>query len=319
MHNIDFSGRVAVVTGAGGGLGRSHALELARRGASVIVNDLGGSGSGQGASQRAAAAVVEEIRKAGGTAVANYDSVSTRAGGAAIIEAALDSYGRIDIVINNAGFLRNKKFEDLGDGELDAIIDVHLKAAFYVTQPAYRRMKAQKYGRVVLTSSASGAFGSPEQSNYGAAKAGLLGLMNCLAWEGKSHGVLVNSILPTAHTRLAQEMSAEWYSQMMPQNVRFDVIAPTGDPGYVTPLVVYLSSERCNVSGAIYSATGGRFARAFIGVTEGWFGPLERPATAEEIAEHLVEIENRSTYYLPESVTAEGLPIIEKRLKMQSS
>lgn len=316
MSKIDFENRVVVVTGAGGGLGRSYALELARRGAAVVVNDLGGSGAGAGSSSRAADAVVDEIRATGGKAVANYDSVSTRAGGNAIIETALDSFGRIDALINNAGFLRNRKFEDMGDAELDAIIDVHLKAAFYVSQPAYRYMKQQGYGRILFTSSASGAFGSPEQTNYGAAKAGLLGLMNCLAWEGKQHGVLANALLPTAGTRLMQEMSPEWYAQMMPQNVRFDVIAPTGDPSYVTPLAVYLVSEKCQATRAIYSATGGRFARAFIGVSQGWLGPVEQPASVEDIDANLAKIDDLSAVDYPQSVTDEGLPIIERRLKL---
>lgn len=316
MNSINFDGRVAVVTGAGGGLGRSYALELARRGAAVVVNDLGGSGSGTGSSSRAADSVVEEILAAGGRAVANYDSVSTRTGGTAIIESALDNFGRVDALINNAGFLRNRKFEDMSDTELDAVIDVHLKAAFYVSQPAYRYMKQQGYGRILFTSSASGAFGSPEQTNYGAAKAGLLGLMNCLAWEGKQHGVLANALLPTAGTRLMQEMSAEWYAQMMPQDVRFDVIAPTGDPSYVTPLAVYLVSERCQATRAIYSATGGRFARAFIGVSEGWLGPVEHPASVEDIDANLAQIDDLSAVDYPESVTAEGLPIIQRRLKL---
>jgi NAD(P)-dependent dehydrogenase (short-subunit alcohol dehydrogenase family) len=316
MSLIDFNNRVAVITGAGGGLGRSYALELARRGAAVVVNDLGGTGTGTGSSHRAADSVVAEISEAGGRAIANYDSVSTRSGGEAIIESALDHFGRIDSLINNAGFLRNKSFEDLGDEELDAIIDVHLKAAFYVSQPAYRWMKPNSYGRILFTSSASGAFGSPQQTNYGAAKAGLLGLMQCLAWEGKKHGVLVNAMLPTAGTRLMQEMSAEWYAQMMPQDVRFDLIAPTGNPDYVTPLAVYLVSERCQATQAIYSATGGRFARAFVGVGEGWLGPAEHPATVEDIEANLAKIDDVSTYYRPESVTAEGLPVIEQRLKL---
>jgi NAD(P)-dependent dehydrogenase (short-subunit alcohol dehydrogenase family) len=316
MTSIRFNDRVVVVTGAGGGLGRAYALEFARRGAAVVVNDLGGSGAGLGASQRAADQVVEEIRAAGGKAVANYDSVSTRAGGQAIIDSAMDAYGRVDAVVNNAGFLRNKKFEDLGDAELDAIIDVHLKAAFYVTQPAYRIMQKQKYGRVVFTASASGAFGSPEQTNYGAAKAGLLGLMHCLALEGRKHGVLANALLPTAGTRLMQEMSPEWYAEMLPQQAGMEILAPTYDPAYVMPMVVYLASEQCSTTRQIYSATGGRFARAFVAVTEGWYGPLEKPATVEDIAAQIATIEDTRRFDIPESVTDEGRPVLARRLQM---
>jgi NAD(P)-dependent dehydrogenase (short-subunit alcohol dehydrogenase family) len=159
MTHIRFDGRVAIITGAGNGLGRDYALELARRGAKVVVNDLGGSGSGQGASHSAADLVVAEIRDASGEAVASHDSVSTRSGGEAIVQTALDAYGKVDICINNAGFLRNGRFEDLDDGQIDSIIDVHLKGAFYVAQPAYRAMRRNGYGRFLFTGSASAMFG----------------------------------------------------------------------------------------------------------------------------------------------------------------
>lgn len=321
MSQITFTDRVVAITGAGRGLGREHALDFARRGAAVVVNDLGGTGFGAGASNSAADEVVAEIRAAGGRAVANYDSVGTRSGGQAIIECAMDNFGRIDAVVNNAGFLRNKVFEGLGDAELDDIIDVHLKAAFYVTQPAYRVMQRQGYGRIVFTSSASGAFGSPEQTNYGAAKAGLLGLTNCLAWEGRKHGILVNAVLPTAGTRLAQEMSQQWYDEMVGE-VHPDaaVLAPTHDPSYVTPVVVYLASEQNTATRGFYSATGGRFAKVVPAVTHGWFGPLERPATAEEIAEHFADIESdEHGYDLPESVIDEGRPVLARRLQQTGS
>ncbi|MFJ9565276.1 SDR family NAD(P)-dependent oxidoreductase [Streptomyces fuscichromogenes] len=318
MSQITFTDRVVAITGAGRGLGREHALDLARRGAAVVVNDLGGTGAGSGSSTSAADEVVAEIRAAGGRAVANYDSVSTRAGGRAVTECAMDSFGRLDAVVNNAGFLRNKVFEDLEDAELDDIVDVHLKAAFYVTQPAYRVMQSQGYGRIVFTSSASGAFGSPEQTNYGAAKAGLLGLTNCLAWEGHRHGVLVNAVLPTAAgTRLTKEMSQEWFDEMVgPLPLDTGILAPAQDPSYVTPLVVYLASEQNTATRGFYSATGGRFAKVVTAVTHGWFGPLERPATAEEIAGHFTEIESdEQGYYLPQSVIDESRPVLAHRLQ----
>lgn len=322
MSDITFTDRVVAVTGAGRGLGREYALEFARRGAAVVVNDLGGSGAGTGASASAADEVVAEITAAGGRAVACYDSVSTRSGGRAVTECALDSFGRVDAVVNNAGFLRNKPFDELGDAELDDILDVHLKAAFYVTQPAYRHMCEQGYGRVVFTSSASGAFGSPEQTNYAAAKAGLLGLTSSLAWEGQEHGVLVNAVLPVAGTRLVAEMSARWHERM---GVRADPDAqaqapalPDG-PAYVTPLTVYLASERNTTTRGFYSAVGGRFAKVRVGVTEGWSAAEDRPATVEEVAGHLADIESDETGYdFPVNVLDEARAVLARKARRQT-
>lgn len=206
---ISFDGRTVIVTGAGSGLGRWYALELGKRGAAVVVNDLGTSIRGDGQSHSAADAVVDEIRAAGGKAAASYDSVATSAGGEAIIATALRAFGRVDAVINNAGTLRNASFESLTDEIIDAMIDVHLKGAFYVTRPAYRLMKAQRYGRIVFTASSVGVFGNETQTAYGAAKAGLIGLMQSLANEAVPHGVNVNVILPTGATRLAAAMDPE--------------------------------------------------------------------------------------------------------------
>ena len=184
MSDISFDGRVAVVTGGGGGLGRSYSLELARRGARVIVNDLGGSVDGSGSGNRAADAVVEEIESAGGEAIPNYDSVSSPEGGEAIIGAALDAFGKVDVVINNAGILRDRSFSNMTLEDLHGVLDTHLKGAFYVSMPAFKVMKENSYGRFVHTSSNSGIFGNFGQSNYGAAKMGLVGLSNVLAIEG---------------------------------------------------------------------------------------------------------------------------------------
>ncbi len=208
---IRFDGRVAIVTGAGSGLGRDYATELAKRGAKVVVNDLGGSGAGTGASHRPADAVVNAIRSAGGEAVASHDSVATRSGGEAIVRTALDAFGRVDIVINNAGFLRNNRFEDLSDSQIDAIVDVHLKGAFYVSQPAYRVMAANKYGRFIFTGSASAMFGHAWQANYAAAKGGLMGLSHIVAIEGSAHGIHSNLMLPNANSRLADEMTTGFH------------------------------------------------------------------------------------------------------------
>jgi NAD(P)-dependent dehydrogenase (short-subunit alcohol dehydrogenase family) len=311
MSDIRFDDRVAVVTGAGNGLGRDYALALAARGAAVVVNDLGGSGSGHGASHSAADAVVAEIVAAGGRAVASHDSVATRAGGAAIIEAAMDSWGRVDAVINNAGFLRNKAFDELTDDEIDPIFDVHLKGAFHVSQPAFKIMKRQRYGRLLFTASASGVFGSPLQSNYGAAKAGLVGLTHCVALEGEEHGILANALLPVSHSRLVFEMSEEWAVKVK-ISPDMALLGSRGTPPFVTPMVLYLTSERCTATRHIYSASGGRYARAFIGVGEGWMVPDKTPPSAEDIERHFAQIGSDAGYYVPRSVADEFTPVLEK-------
>lgn len=306
-----FDGRVVVITGAGNGLGREYALQLAARGAQVVVNDLGGSGSGIGSSHSAADGVVAEIRAAGGQAVANHDSVATRAGGKAIIETAMDAWGRVDAVINNAGFLRNVAFEDMTDEQLNPIIDCHLKGAFYVSQPAFRIMKQQRYGRLLFTASASGVFGSPLQSNYGAAKTGLVGLMHCVALEGEEHGILANALLPMSQSRLVHEMSEEW-ARMAKLSPDMGLLGSRGTPPYVAPLVIYLISEQCKATRHVYSALAGRYARAFVGVGEGWMRSDETPPSVEEIQKHFEEIGSANGYYVPESVTDEFTPLLYK-------
>lgn len=289
MDDIRFDGRVAVITGAGGGLGRAYALELARRGARVVVNDLGGSGSGHGSSRSMADGVVAEIAASGGEAIANYDSVATRAGGQAIVEAALDTWGRLDICINNAGFLRNNRFEDLTDEQIDPVLDVHLKAAFYVSQPAYRVMRAQGYGRLLFTASASGLFGHAWQANYAAAKAGVVGLSNVIALEGADYGIHSNVILPTSgETRLAQEMTEGFLE--IPSFARAIgnaewAPAERGSIGFNVPLAVYLVSEQCRATHQIFSSSGGRYARVAIVAAEGWVSPPGPHApSVEELA-----------------------------------
>ncbi len=255
MQELRLDGRVAVITGAGGGLGRSHALELARRGAYVVVNDLGGALDGQGSSESAAQHVADEITARGGVAVANHDSVATPEGGEAIVQTAIDAFGRVDVLINNAGILRDKAFHKMDADVINQVIDVHLKGAFFVTQPAFRRMREQRYGRIVSTTSASGLFGNFGQANYGAAKAGLAGLTRVLAIEGAEHGIAANAIAPIASTRMTEGILGD--------------LSPRVSPSSVSPLVAYLASEECSVNGHIYSVAGGRIARIFIGETEG--------------------------------------------------
>jgi NAD(P)-dependent dehydrogenase (short-subunit alcohol dehydrogenase family) len=255
MTDLRFDGRVAIITGAGGGLGCSHALELARRGAQILVNDLGGALDGSGSSMSAADRVVDEIAAFGGTAAPNHDSVATPEGGQAIVQAALDAFGRVDIVINNAGILRDKAFHKMDNTMIDAVIDVHLKGAFYVSQPAFRLMREQGYGRIVNTTSASGLFGNFGQANYGAAKAGLAGLTRVLALEGAGRGINVNAIAPIASTRMTEDILGDLAAKVSPESV--------------SPLVAYLAHEECAVSGHVYSVAGGRIARIFVAETHG--------------------------------------------------
>jgi NAD(P)-dependent dehydrogenase (short-subunit alcohol dehydrogenase family) len=277
MSEMTFDGRVAIITGAGGGLGRSHALALAERGASVLVNDLGGAVDGSGGSKSAAQLVVDEIEGKGGTAVANYESVATPEGGEAIVQAAVDVFGKVDIVINNAGILRDKAFHKMETSMIDAVIDVHLKGAFYVSRPAFILMREQGFGRIVSTTSASGIFGNFGQANYGAAKAGLVGLTRVLAHEGAIHGVKANAIAPIALTRMTEGILGDLSSQVSPETV--------------SPMVVYLASEACEESGNVYSVAGGRIARI---VTMETPGVVFESISPESIAARIGDINGRS-------------------------
>src|ERR1017187_8844010 len=290
MQELRLDGRVAVITGAGGGLGRSHALELAGRGAYVVVNDLGGALDGQGSSASAAQHVVDEITALGGVAVANHDSVATPEGGEAIVQTAIGAFGRAGVLINKAGILRDKAFHKMDADLINQVIDVHLKGAFFVTQPAFRRMREQRYGRIVSTSSASGLFGNFGQANYGAAKAGLAGLTRVLAIEGAEHGTAANAIAPIARTRMTEGILGD--------------LAPRVSPSSVSPLVAYLASEECSVNGHTYSVAGGRIARIFIGETEGLV-LLEN--SAEAIRAHIGAIGEVDTtgFHEPSSLDAE--------------
>jgi len=312
MQSVSFEGRVAIVTGAGGGLGRSYALELARRGAAVVVNDLGGTFDGQGKSQQMADRVVEEIRAAGGKAVASYDSVASAAGGEAIVQSAVKAFGKVDVLINNAGTLRNAPLDELPDSTLDAMIEVHLKGAFYVTRPAYRLMKAQRYGRVLFASSAAGMFGNATQAAYGAAKAGLVGLMNVLSQEGKPHHVHCNALLPMAESRMGAAMPA---AQMEEYGALFgsagERLGNSGTAPFVTPLVIYLCSEQCASTHGIYSAALGRYARVFVAASDGWVGPRNTPPTAEDIGAHFAEITSQKSLSVPFSLKDEFVEIIK--------
>ncbi len=297
---ITFDGRVAIVTGAGGGLGRTYALELARRGARVVVNDLGGSVDGTGSSESAADRVVTEIEEAGGEAVANYDSVSTPEGGEAIVQTALDTFDTVDIVINNAGILRDRSFANMELGELQAVLEVHLRGAFYVSQPAFRVMKEKGYGRFVFTSSNAGLFGNFGQANYGAAKAGLAGLSNVLAIEGAKYNIKSNAIAPIAKTRMTEDLLGPFAEMVQPEQV--------------TPMVVYLCSEASEHTHEIFTAGGGRYGRIAIVTNNGWIAGQGEVPSVEEIADHLDEIRDLSDPIVPESINDE-ITLIGKLLE----
>jgi NAD(P)-dependent dehydrogenase (short-subunit alcohol dehydrogenase family) len=284
MTDLGFDGKVAIVTGAGGGLGRSHALELARRGARVVVNDLGGSVDGTGGSEGPAAQVVKEITALGGEAVADGHSVATSEGGAAIVASALDAFGRVDIVINNAGILRDKSFHNLTPDLVDPVIDVHLKGAFNVTRAAWVHFREQNYGRVVNTSSNSGLLGNFGQANYGAAKMGLVGLTKVLAIEGAKYGIKANAIAPVAFTRMTADLMPGLEDKLKPE--------------LVTPVVVYLCHEDCPVTGEIYSAGGGVVARYFVGLTQGY---VNTEHTVEDIRDNFEQIRDETGYVVGRS------------------
>ncbi|MDP3979523.1 MAG: SDR family oxidoreductase [Pseudomonas sp.] len=238
---IRFQDQVVIVTGAGGGLGRAHALLFAKHGAKVVVNDLGGSAHGEGANASAAAKVVEEIRAAGGTAVANHDSVTD---GEKIVQHALDAFGRVDVVVNNAGILRDKTFHKMDAADWDLIYKVHVEGAFKVTRAAWPHMREQNYGRVIFTASTSGIYGNFGQSNYGMAKLGLYGLTRTLAIEGRKNNILVNAIAPTGGTRMTEGL--------IPPQV-FEQLKPE----LVSPLVVYLASQACAETSGLFEVGGG--------------------------------------------------------------
>lgn len=277
MAELRFDNRVAVITGAGRGLGRAYALLLASRGAKVIVNDVGSSMQGEGADAGPAHDVVREIHAAGGEALASAESVATPQGGKAIIEAALDHYGRIDILIHNAGNVRRGSLKEMTYEDFDAVLDVHLRGAFHVVRPAFPRMCQAGYGRVVLTSSIGGLYGNHNVANYSAAKAGLVGLSHVVALEGAAEGVKSNVIVPAAVTRMAEGLDTSAYPPM--------------DPELVAPTVGWLAHESCSISGEMLISVAGRVAKAFVAETPGVYRPSW---SIEDVAEHIAAARNTS-------------------------
>lgn len=275
MPELKFDDRVAVITGAGRGLGRSYALLLASRGARVVVNDPGVSMQGDGTDATPAEEVVQEISAAGGEAVACTDSVATPEGGKSIIQAALDHYGRVDILIHNAGIVRRASLNEISYEDFETVLDVHLRGGFHVVRPAFPHMYKAGYGRIVLTGSVNGLYGNSNVVNYSVAKAGLIGLSNVAALEGAEHGVKSNVILPGAVTRMAEGLDTSAYPPM--------------DPELVAPAVGWLAHESCSITGEMLIAMAGRIARAYAAETPGVY----RPAwTIEQVAEQIDAIRN---------------------------
>jgi NAD(P)-dependent dehydrogenase (short-subunit alcohol dehydrogenase family) len=277
MADLRFDDRVAVVTGGGRGLGRSYALLLASQGAKVVVNDPGGSLTGDGTDTGPAEEVVREIAAAGGEAVASTESVVTPAGGKAIIDRALDRYGRIDILVHNAGNVRRASLKEMTYDDFEAVLHVHLRGAFHIVRPAFPLMCDAGYGRIVLTSSIGGLYGNQEVANYAVAKAGIVGLSNVVALEGAAEGVKSNVIVPAAVTRMAEGIDTSAYPPMGPE--------------LVAPVVGWLAHESCSITGEMLVAIAGRIARAYIAETPG----VHRPSwSIEEVGEQIDAIRDAS-------------------------
>lgn len=297
MNELRFDDQVAVVTGAGRGLGRQYALLLAERGARVVVNDLGGSVTGDGAGGNPAKDTVQEIKDNGGEAVADTNSVATPEGGQAIIDTAVNSWGRVDILINNAGTVSDADFDDMTGERLSPLLDVHLKGAFFVTRPAWKVMRQRNFGRIVNTCSAAGILGAPRMTNYGAAKTGIIGLTRVLTAEAAGLDIKVNAIAPVAATRMmdysmgsaAEVDNPEAEELMRPFLDRLD-------PALVAPVVAFLAHADCPVSGEIYTVGGGQVSRFFIGRTKGYFNPS---LTLEDVSARFDQIRDPSEHTIP--------------------
>jgi len=300
-NELRFDGQVAVVTGAGGGLGKQYALLLAARGARIVVNDTGGSVAGDGSNIEAAHAAAEEIRRQGGQAVADTHSVTSPEGGQAIVDTALRAWGRVDIVINNAGIVGDAPFEEMTADRLNPLMDVHLKGAFYVTRPAWTVMREQRYGRILNTCSAAGILGAERMSNYGAAKTGLIGFTRVLAAEGAERNIKVNAIAPIAYTRMLAH-SVDGAGQQDDEEARAVLDDLVGqylqklDPALVAPVAAFLTHRECPVSGEIYTVGAGHVARFFIGRTKGFYRP---GLSVEDVRDHLHEIRDEAGYTVP--------------------
>lgn len=304
MGSIGFEEQVAIVTGSGRALGRAYALDLARRGAKVVINDL---------TRNNADAVVAEIQDAGGQAVACYESVSTSAGGRAIVETALDEFGGLHSIIHNAGIVWSGAIDEASDETLDAVLGVHLNGAFNIVRPAWSVMREQGYGRVVLISSNSGMFARDNGAPYAAAKAGVFGLSRALAHEGATDGIVVNSMMPLAQTGIFSDAPLAGGPITTRVTGQLKELYSLGvPPEDVVPMATYLASSACDSGGHLYYACGRGYAEVFVAITEGWWPARDEEAiTAEEIDEHLAEIKRRDEFTVPMSIADEFGVLIE--------
>lgn len=308
MSRISFENRVAIVTGGGGGIGRTYALEIARRGGAVVVNDLGGDVAGRGGSASMAEQVAAEIRAAGGRAIASHDSVATGDGARRIVDAALKAFGKVDVLVNNAGNMRNALLENLSDDDWDSLIATHLTGSFRITRAVWPHMKAQRYGRIVFTASSAGLFGNTMQVGYAAAKAGIAGLMNVASLEGEAFGIRCNAILPNANSRMAEQMLKDWDPATQAAGAAMmSAFGNAMNPEFNAPLAVYLASEACTSTHALYSQCLGRVAQVMIGVTAGWQAGRDTPPSVEDIASHWSEISDASRGFSRPNTSAEEL------------
>jgi NAD(P)-dependent dehydrogenase (short-subunit alcohol dehydrogenase family) len=291
MSRFTFDGRVVAVTGAGRGIGRAYAVLLARLGAKVVINDLGGSAAGVGTDPGPANRVVDRIRAAGGTAIANLGDVSTVEGGQSVVDAAVTEFGRIDVVINNAGNMVWAGLPEIDLATVESHLDVHVKGAFNTVRAAWPHMLRQDYGRVVLTTSI-GMFGLPDNLGYATAKASLIGMARSMTAAAGERNIRVNCIAPNALTRLAGKPGDA------PANEGFRP-PPQLDPAAVAPMVAYLAHEACDARGEVYVAGGGRFSRLFVGVTQGYLSAEPTQVSVEEVAANWAAIHDETGYYVP--------------------
>lgn len=294
---IDFKGQVVIVTGAGRGLGRNYAHDIARRGGAVIVNDLGCAPTGEGSDPSVADQVVDEIHASGGMAVASYDSVATPEGGESIVQLALERFGKVDAVVSNAGIFGSRSFDAISPTAWRRMMGSHLDGAFYVSQPAFKVMKTQNYGRFVYIASSAGVFGQPGAAHYASAKAGLLGLANVISIEGGPHGILANTVLPFGATRMMTDTMGDRVAEIP--------FLRAQDPEKVSAIVTFLASRACDLTHQVYSAGFGRFARVFTALGEGWRAQRGDMPSAEDIQANLAQVAASDPYSVPGSIFEE--------------